>query len=78
MKTRGNYEIENFKVLRKPVRNGNLEEPHIYSGKVLKVPDMIGNGECSTFNITWDKFGRCSNWSREDCFIDVNNINKLK
>lgn len=74
MKTKGNFKIENFRKLDEPVKRGLLE-PHIYSGKVIDVPKIYAEG-FDTYEITWDKFGRCSNWNREDCFIDVDNLDK--
>ncbi len=74
MVTIGGYEIESFRKLEIPINNGNLE-PHVYSGKVVDVPTLLnkktGKTECQTYEITWDRFGRCSNWNRKDCFIDV-------
>lgn len=72
MFTKGNYKIENFKKLDVPIKRGILE-PHIYSGKVLDLPNGYNKGTY-TCEITWDKFGRCSNWLRQDCFIDVSKI----
>lgn len=73
MFTKGNYKIENFKKLDEPIKRGILE-PHIYSGKVIDVPHVWKEG-VGSYEITWDKFGRCNNWNREDCFIDVSKIN---
>lgn len=72
MKTLGGYNIINFKKLDTPIENGILEA-HIYSGTVLGVPSHI-DGHSTNFDITWDKFGRCQNWQRKDCFIDMNYI----
>lgn len=68
MKTIGGYEVVNFKKLEKPIEHGMLE-PHIYSGVIKDVPTVKGKKQ--DFETTWDKFGRCSNWQREDCFIVI-------
>jgi hypothetical protein len=71
MKTTGGFEIINFRKLEKPIEF-NIKEPHIYEGNILNLNrghEVVGIQYC-----TWDKFGRCSNWKREDCFIDVKNI----
>ncbi len=75
MKTKGNYKIENFIILDTPIFNGNLE-PHIYKGSIIGLPKtkLSANKEFITVETTWDKFGRCPNWSREDCFIDIKYI----
>lgn len=62
--TKGGFEILKFKKLEQPIERGILE-PMIYEGKV-KTPDL---GE---IEILWDKFGRCSNFDRFDCFVDTN------
>lgn len=78
MKTKGGYEVQDFKKLETPINNGILE-PHLYEGIVKDVPKMISQGESNwkviggeaeDMKITWDQFGRCSNWNREDCFIE--------
>lgn len=68
MKTKGGFIIENFKTLETPIEHGILE-PHIYGGLVKNVPTTDDKFE--DFVITWDKFGKCSNWKRSDCFIEV-------
>jgi len=68
MKTKGGFIIENFKTLETPIERGILE-PHIYEGLVKNIPTVKNKKE--DFVITWDKFGRCSNFQREDCFIEV-------
>lgn len=70
MKTLGGYIIESFVKLEKPILNGILE-PHIYQGIIKNVP-MSDNDE--DFLVTWDKFGRCNNNARKDCYIDVKTI----
>ncbi len=70
MKTKGGYEIENFRKLEEPIENGILES-QIYSGLVKQVPWRTGGFRPENQEITWDRFGRCRNWGREDCFIDV-------
>jgi len=62
MKTKGGFIIENFRKLETPIEHGILE-PHIYEGLVKNIPTVKNN--------RWDKFGRCSNFQREDCFIEV-------
>ena len=66
MKTTGGYYILDFEELEKPIDHGNLE-PHIFKGTVVRVPD---SEKTSDYEITWDKFGKCANWKRSDCFID--------
>lgn len=60
IKTDGGYEIIDFKKLETPI-DRNILEPHIYEGTIIL---ETGNQYC-----TWDKYGRCSNWERTDCFI---------
>ena len=64
--TKGGFKITNFKELEQPIERGMLE-PMIYIGNV-KTTDL------DTVEIMWDKLGRCSNWDRPDCFIDINLI----
>lgn len=71
MKTNGGFKIKNFKELKKPIKHGALE-PHIYEGLVKNVPTIGDKKE--DYLITWDKFGRCANWNRSDCFINVKEI----
>ena len=76
MVTKAGYIIENFEILEKPIDRNNLE-PHIYWGLVKQVPLPAENEKEKKFEdieITWDKFGRCSNLKRTDCFIDVDKI----
>ena len=75
MKTKSGLEIQNFKKLRTPIAHGILET-HIYEGTIVGVPLKTSqDGATIDFYCTWDKFGRCSNFEREDCFIDVAQIN---
>ncbi len=73
MKTKGGFEIENFRKLEEPITHGILE-PHIYSGFVKKVANKFDEGS-GNYEITWDKFGRCANLNREDIFIDILELN---
>ena len=68
MKTKGGFIIENFKKLEIPIEHGILE-PHIYEGLVKNIPTYDNKKE--DFIITWDKFGKCLNLLREDCFIEI-------
>lgn len=68
MKTKGGYEVINFKQLDEPIKKGILE-PHIYEGIIKDCP--FGDNIKQDVYLTWDKFGRCNNWSREDCFIGL-------
>lgn len=74
MKTLGGYVIEDFQKLEEPIER-NILEPHIYKGFVRNVP-IYSEGETKFIDdtVTWDKFGRCSNIERTDCFILVNEI----
>lgn len=67
MKTKSGHEIQNFKKLEIPI-DRHILEPHIYEGTIINLDS--GFGEKDTY-CTWDKFGRCSNFRRSDCFIDV-------
>lgn len=71
MKTKGGFTIENFKILEAPIEHGILE-PHIYTGLAKNVPRT--GDDSRDYLLTWDKFGRCSNFQREDCFIEVSEI----
>lgn len=62
--TKGGFEILKFEKLEQPIERGLLE-PMIYQGEV-KTTDL------GTIEILWDKFGRCSNFNRVDCFVDAN------
>lgn len=66
-KTRGGYKVDDFRELESPISHGILE-PHIYEGILRNVPNI--SGKTKDITLTWDRFGRCSNWNREDCFID--------
>ena len=68
MKSKGGFIIKNFKKLETPIKHGNLNQ-HIYEGIIKDVPTY--NGKKEDFNTTWDAFGKCSNWKRSDCFIDI-------
>lgn len=71
MKTKSGLQVKDFKKLKTPIENGILE-PHIYEGTILNVPTKTTHNETfRDFYCTWDKFGRCSNFNRQDCFIDV-------
>lgn len=72
-KTIGGFEIKDFKVLEKPI-DRQILEPHIYEGTIV-LPIKIGNNETiKDVYCTWDRFGKCSNWERGDCFIDVSGL----
>ncbi len=73
MKTLGGYEITNFKKLKKPkeVQKGILL-PILYSGRIY---DPISKVE---LDIHWNTAGKCSNYARKDCFIDLNDLNEPK
>lgn len=71
-KTIGGFEIKDFKVLEKPI-DRHILEPHIYEGTIV-LPRKTGHNETiEDVYCTWDRFGKCSNWERGDCFIDVRN-----
>lgn len=74
MKTLGGYDVINFKKLKTPI-DRNVLEPHIYEGIIVNLKRY--DGENKDQYLTWDKFGRCSNFERRDCFIDINKINTL-
>jgi hypothetical protein len=73
MKTKGGFEIENFKILKNPIENHILES-HIYGGDIIDF-EYSSNTIIKRYYCTWDKFGRCTNWNRSDCFIDIKDIN---
>lgn len=70
METKGKYKITKFRQI--PPDDRGILEPHIYEGFVKDIPTTLGKKE--SYKVTWDRFGRCSNWAREDCFIDVENL----
>lgn len=73
--TIGGFEIEDLKLLETPVERGVLE-PHIYEGTIKSINVNPAQGVPDILDVycTWDKYGKCSNWSREDCFINVFNL----
>lgn len=71
-KTIGGFEIKDFKVLEKPI-DRHILEPHIYEGTILKSHKDTEGNYVDTY-CTWDRFGKCSNWKRSDCFIDVSGL----
>lgn len=74
MKTQGGHEITNFKKLDEPIERGVLE-PHIYSGNIkLTESIMVSNFKEEDIEITWDRFGKCSNFNRPDCFISEKDL----
>jgi hypothetical protein len=77
METNGGFEIVNFKKIKNPVKDSNLE-PLIYEGFVRRIPFIfpVEIGERSTFDsiVKWDKLGRCRNLDRKDCFIDISKL----
>ncbi len=78
MKTKGGFEVKNFKKLDVPIERGMLN-PHIYEGLVM---DVTMNDKKENIIITWDKLGKCANFQRSDCFIEIpldiqNTINKI-
>jgi len=84
MKTLGGYNVKDFKLLDKIIDRSNLE-PLIYEGIVENCPfplddhkhDKVGDHEYyKDVIVCWDKNGKCSNWNRNDCFINVNDIEK--
>jgi hypothetical protein len=74
MKTKGGFKVEKFKKLQQPILQGNLE-PMIYEGFVKGITFLfpVESGEKDTFDQTvkWDRYGRCNNWARKDCFIKI-------
>ena len=77
MKTKGGYEIINFEILKTPIEHRILES-HLYKGTVVDFPSDQNdpNSKKKTSEITWDKFGRCSNFNRPDCFFHPSTIIK--
>ena len=71
-KTIGGLEIKDFKILDKPI-DRHILEPHIYEGTILKSHKDTDGNYVDQY-CTWDKFGKCSNWKRSDCFIDVSGL----
>jgi len=67
MKTKAGFEIKDFKKLEQPI-DRHMLEPHIYEGTIVGLE--YGTRKADT-HCTWDKFGKCSNFQREDCFIDI-------
>lgn len=71
MKTLGGYTIEKFKRLKKPIeRQKGILLPLIYQGMIFD-PLLKKDVE-----IQWNALGKCSNYQRQDCFIDLNKINQ--
>lgn len=66
--TLGGFIVEEFKKLDKPLKRGILK-PHIYEGYILNCNDKERQ------YCTWDDLGRCGNFSREDCFINIASMN---
>lgn len=71
-KTIGGFKIKDFKVLEKPI-DRHILEPHIYEGTILNSHKDV-NGNYVDQYCTWDRFGKCKNWKRSDCFIDVSGL----
>lgn len=73
--TIGGFEIKNLKLLKTSIERGVLEPP-IYEGTIknLNINPAQDIPDVRDVYCTWDKYGKCSNWSREDCFIDVFNL----
>ena len=71
-KTIGGLEIKDFKVLEKQI-DRHILEPHIYEGTILK-SHKDWHGNYVDQYCTWDRFGKCANWKRSDCFIDVSGL----
>ncbi len=75
MKTLGGYKITEFKKLSKTdseyenilINNYTFLKPQIYSG-------VVDDPKCGTNLVLWNEDGKCSNYSREDCFIDVSKL----
>lgn len=72
-KTIGGFEIKDFKVLEKPI-DRHILEPHIYEGTIVLPRKKDHNETIEDVYCTWDRFGKCSNWKRSDCFIDVSDL----
>lgn len=70
--TKGGFEVIDFKKLETPIYN-HILEPHIYEGYIVDF-QYDANTINKEYYCTWDKFGRCYNQSRIDCFIDVENL----
>lgn len=74
MKTKGGFKVIRFKKIKYPDRDTNLE-PLIFEGLVQDIPFLfpVEHGEKETFDsiVKWDKFGRCRNIARQDCFIEI-------
>ena len=64
--TNGGFRIVTFERKANPVSRGVLE-PLIYEGFV----ELSDN---HPMLIEWDRFGRCSNLQREDCFVDLKKL----
>lgn len=69
MTTKGGYEVIKFKQLEEPIVSSHYLEPHVYEGIVKNCP--FGDNIKQDIYLTWDKLGRCNNWSRTDCFIEI-------
>lgn len=75
MKTKGGFIITNFIVLKEPLRISILE-PFIYKGTITG--NIYNRDECIDVHVLWNKYGKCSNYNREDCFIDDESLNSIK
>jgi hypothetical protein len=67
-KTDGGYEVKNFKIMDEPVKRYPSSDL-IYSADVY-APLMPKGPKCWQ-NIQYDFMGRCANFSRMDCFVDI-------
>ena len=85
MKTLGGYNVKDFKLLDKII-DRNILEPLIYEGIVENCPFpldktymqiKVSNHEYyEDVIVWWDKNGKCSNYNRYDCFINIDDIKK--
>jgi hypothetical protein len=77
MKTKGGLKVTNFRKIKDPVKDSNLE-PLIYKGLVKKITYFFPSDTETTDNfdslVKWDKDGKCRNRIREDCDINVSDI----
>lgn len=68
MKTIGGYTIRNFTILPMPMEK-NCRTFH-YQG-------VIEDCWIADVKTHWDEEGRCTNLSREDCFINLDDVLKM-
>ena len=64
-KTLGGLEVKTFELLPEPIFRDPHLSPMIYRGTVKDEKHK------RTFDIQWDKDGKCANPLRNDCYIDV-------